>query len=81
MIDKEIIMKLAKQAGMNLTPAQFSGVLEDEVDEFQLVRFAALVAAVEREACAKTVENLYYGMRFQPTKDECATAIRERGNP
>lgn len=29
MIDKEIIMKLAKQAGMNFTPAQFSWVLED----------------------------------------------------
>jgi len=43
MIDKEIIMKLAKQAGMNFTPAQFSGVLEDEIDEFELEEFTKLV--------------------------------------
>jgi hypothetical protein len=39
----ERIKQLAKQAGINLTPAQFSGVLEDEVDEFTLEKFAELI--------------------------------------
>ena len=71
---RDDIIKLARKAGL--------ATARDETDLAAFVlRFAALVAAAEREACAKTVENLYYGMRFQPTKDECATAIRERGNP
>ena len=43
------VIEMAREAGMNLTPAQFSGVLEDEIDEFQLERFAELVRADERE--------------------------------
>ena len=39
----ERIRELAKKAGINLTPAQFSGVLEDEVDEFTLEDFAELL--------------------------------------
>jgi|GEM_PF-1251913 len=39
----EQIKLLAKKAGINLTPAQFSGVLEDEVDEFALEDFAKLL--------------------------------------
>lgn len=37
------IRELVKQAGINLTPAQFSGVLEDEVSEFDLEKFAELI--------------------------------------
>lgn len=37
------IKELAKEAGINLSPAQFSGVLEDEVDEFTLEKFAELI--------------------------------------
>ena len=43
------VIEMAREAGMNLTPAQFSNVLEDEIDEFQLERFAELVRADERE--------------------------------
>jgi len=39
----ERIEQLAKKAGINLTPAQFSGVREDEVDEFTLEDFAELI--------------------------------------
>jgi len=39
----ERIKELAKDAGIKLTPAQFSGVLEDEVDEFTLEKFAQLI--------------------------------------
>jgi hypothetical protein len=56
-------------------------------------RFAALVAAVEREACAKVCEN--YGEScdtewnqklgvaddLRETAEECAEAIRARGTP
>lgn len=69
MTDKEAI-RLIREAGFakyfaeeNLT--QFKNLIE-------------MTARIEREECAETVENLYYGMRFQPTKDECATAIRAR---
>ena len=48
----ERIKKLAKEAGINLTPAQFSGVLEDEVDEFTLEKFAELIVRECMEMCA-----------------------------
>ena len=40
-----------------------------------LARFAELVAAAEREACAKTVEDMEHG-----NVRTCAAAIRARGN-
>ena len=49
-INRDDVIRMATEAGMNLTPAQFSGVLENEVTEVQLERFATLVAAKERAA-------------------------------
>ena len=52
----------------------------DGIYEKALERFAALVAAAEREACAKLCEKML-GI-FHPTEvitTRCATAIRERG--
>jgi hypothetical protein len=52
----------------------------DASDE-QLERFAALVAAAEREACAKVCEDIdteYEGEDVLATW--CAAAIRARGN-
>ena len=40
-----------------------------------LTRFAELVAAAEREACAKAVEDMVHG-----NVKTCAAAIRARGN-
>ena len=40
-----------------------------------LARFAELVAAAEREACAKAVEDMEHG-----NVRTCAAAIRARGN-
>jgi len=51
------VIEMAREAGMNLTPAQFSGVLEDEIDEFQIERFAELVRADERESICKFMEH------------------------
>ena len=45
-------------------------------------RFAALVAAAEREACAKVCEDTYTGEEAcgdWPTPEMCAAAIRARG--
>ena len=41
-------------------------------------RFAALVAAHEREACAKVCERLP-AQQDRDVRDECAAAIRKRG--
>jgi hypothetical protein len=74
---REEIIRLAREAGLeNYGPTQSApysyGIFVDCVD-----RFAALVAAHEREACAKLCEerekaNLY-GVK------ECAAAIHARG--
>jgi hypothetical protein len=60
-------------------------VREAEPNELYKYRFAKLVAAAEREECAKVCET--YNKR-QPYNDEdmvvaneCAFAIRERGAP
>ena len=45
-----------------------------------LERFAALVAAHEREACAKVCESMYNSPTFSDEYIECADAIRARGN-
>jgi hypothetical protein len=52
----------------------------DATPEF-LERFAALVAAHEREACAKVCDELVLAHpgRADLTADQCATAIRARG--
>jgi hypothetical protein len=40
---------MAREAGMKFSPAQFSGVLEAEIDEFSLKAFEAFVRADEQE--------------------------------
>ena len=52
----ERIGQLAKKAGINLTPDQFSGVREDEVDEFTLEDFAELLV----KECISTLEEKIY---------------------
>ena len=51
--------------------------------EAHFQRFAALVRADEREACAKVCENIYEGGEAcgdWPSPEQCAAAIRARGN-
>ena len=48
-----------------------------------LKQFAELVRADEREACAKVCENIYEGDEAcgdWPSPEQCAAAIRARGN-
>jgi hypothetical protein len=58
--------------------ARESGIIQPEIVFTHLERFAALVAAAEREACAKVVEASpsYDWHRFAC---EAAAAIRARG--
>lgn len=75
--NEDIIIQLAKNAGLESVLG--SWCQECGCTDEALLKFAEMVAATEREACAEVCENLYYGMRFQPTRSECADAIRTRG--
>ena len=83
--------KLAEQAGFEISSSNFADLgwvwCSDEypIDE-QLERFAELVRADEREACARLCDNVAQRMQDQgegPTGyigyvTECANAIRAR---
>ena len=69
-MDKEDIIRMARES--NLMSVKFSTALE-EMWVGQLERFANLVAAEEREACAVIAFNA-------KTYIEAANAIRARGN-
>ncbi len=66
-MNKDEIIRMAREAGFSeaWTYAVTGG----------LERFASLVAAAEREACAKAVEDMVHG-----NVKTCAAAIRARGN-
>ncbi len=75
-MDRDDIIKMAKEAGIEFYPSPTNDVRFCLFKNLE--RFAALVAAAEREACAKVCDereraNLY-GVK------ECAEAIRARGN-
>jgi hypothetical protein len=61
---KEDIIKLAKKVGLCI----------DKELQPELIVFSYLVAAAEREACAKLCDE------FLPLGNKCAYAIRARGN-
>ena len=67
-MDRDTIIRMARE----------SGIIQPEIVFTHLERFAALVAAAEREACAKVVEASpsYDWHRFAC---EAAAAIRARG--
>ena len=74
---QEDIIRMAREAGL-IVDANQSGF--DSVEAF-----AALVAAAEREACAKVCEEMRtyvdrHNAVVQASAKECAAAIRARGN-
>ena len=70
-MNREDIIKLAKECG------HWSGQTV-EMNDVGLERFAALVAAAEREACAKVADEI--GDRDTDTHAyDAAAAIRSRG--
>ena len=80
-MNKEDIIRMAGGAGFASPDGSF--ITWDASDE-QLERFAALVAAAEREACAKVCEDIPLpkdskALTHGPTIERCAAAIRARG--
>jgi hypothetical protein len=78
-MNKEEIIRMAREAGLDPD-------LWNYTDAFE--RFAALVAAAEREACAKVCEGLGVhpalnifngGPEWYKHGKDCAAAIRARG--
>jgi hypothetical protein len=77
-MNRDEIIRIAREAGISKPWDQ------EPVKWETLERFAKLVAAAEREACAKACENIYEGDEGcgdWPTPEMCAFAIRERGAP
>ena len=66
---KDDIIKMAREAGWNWQEVHTTSV------EDRLERFAALVAAAEREACATACEEFY---SIEWLAQHCAAAIRAR---
>lgn len=59
--------------------AQKARLVMYDYDHPSLERFADLVAAYEREQCAKFVEEGYVRQFERPWREDLAAAIRERG--
>ena len=75
-MNREDIIRMAREAGDYLVDKR--GREDFIFDSYGIERFAALVAAAEREACAKVAE------RFEPIEKQdyveyASTAIRARG--
>ena len=78
----EHLKQLTKQAGIKLSPAcrpaQFSGVLESEVSEFDLEKFAELIAKECEDICTGLSES-YYNLRKNSTDDYYDKIIYSEG--
>lgn len=74
------IVKMARETGLVRTGDKWVEPARWGVTE--LVHFAALVAAAEREACAWVCDELVLAHpgRADLTADQCAAAIRARGD-
>ena len=71
---KDEIIRMAKECGVH----EYGPLTRNwsfELSQFE--RFAALVAAAEREACAKVCEQDDF--QIYETAERCAAAIRARG--
>jgi hypothetical protein len=80
-MNRDDIIRMAREAGLCDEEGRDSDSI---VITSYLEHFAKLVAAAEREECAKVCENIAtetYGMTNLREYGECAEAIRERGAP
>lgn len=76
---RDEIISMAREAGFQVGPMTGSIYAEIPCDK-QVGRFAALVAAHEREACAKVCEARYMGDNNREDQEarRCAAEIRAR---
>ena len=83
-LNRNDIIRMAREAGFDLTMFQFSlgFVTHGTHEEFE--HFAAIVAAAERDECAKLVDeemaDYRYGTPPNIALNNAAAAIRARGN-
>jgi len=70
-MNRDDVIRMAREAG-------FSVAWPETVPNFE--RFAALVAAAEREACAKVAEDYWSEGHCDIAVAEIAAEIRARGN-
>ena len=72
---RDDVLRLAMEVGIMMRSHEY----QDEPTKLE--RFAALVAAHEREACAKVCEARYMGDNSREDMEarRCAEAIRKRG--
>lgn len=81
------VIEMARQVGLCRTQSNFDDWIDAGPSTLELVEFAKLVAAKEREACAKVCEDLQAPPHvsdsdvsmWDVTSLECADAIRARG--
>ena len=73
------IIKMAKEYADEVTNGY--GVVTYEFDLYGLEKFALLIRAVEREACAKLLDDLAAKDKLSNYYKVAALAIRERGAP
>ena len=69
---RDDIIRMAREAG-------WTGPEENVTYVAMLERFAELVAAAEREACAKFIEQDYVRQFDEPWRDNLSKTIRARG--
>ena len=78
-MNREDVIGMARNAGgADIGSHGWISWVGTQSTEF-LERFAALVAAAEREACAKFVEEGYVRQFERPWREDLAAAIRARG--
>lgn len=78
MVDRDDIIKMAKEAGIEFYPSPTNDVRFCLFKNLE--RFAALVAAAEREACAKVCDVLAVHPEYASDITKVAAqAIRARG--
>ena len=79
---REDVIRMAKEAKLNIGPAGMGQTVWG--GDAELERFAVLVAAAEREACAKACEDVHAGKYDAPefwregVAYTCAAAIHAR---
>ena len=78
---RDDIIRMARQTDLHERVKDGVGYVVRIPNLEKLERFAALVAAHEREACAKVCDELRDEDGFEPYGTECAAAIRARGEP
>jgi len=66
---RDDIIHMARKANLHERTKVFNGYIVNIPNLENLERFAALVAAAEREACAKVAES------YEPTCDTCPSGV------